>query len=136
MIDEKKLIEEIKSMVRPLLTPDGTAYFDDAIQAHNETIVDVLNTIEQQPKVGEWIPVEEGLPEENEIVDITYETYINKYESGVMTIITESLTGIAYHKNGKWFDEYDEVIIDDIVAWKPRSKPMIKKQKNIFLKNA
>ena len=53
MIDEKKLIEEIKSMVRSLLTPDGTAWFDDAIQAHNETIVDVLNTIEQQPKVGE-----------------------------------------------------------------------------------
>ena len=55
MIDENKLIEEIKSMVRPLLTPDGTAYFDDAIQAHNETIIDVLNAIEQQPKVGEWI---------------------------------------------------------------------------------
>ena len=45
------------------------------------------------------------------------------YESGVMTIITENLTGIAYHKNGKWFDEYDEVIIDDIVAWKPRPEP-------------
>lgn len=42
MIDKMKLIEEIKSMVRPLLTPDGTAWFDDTIQAHNEALADGL----------------------------------------------------------------------------------------------
>lgn len=54
MIDEMKLIEEIKSMVRPLLTPDGTAWFDDVIQAHNETLADVLNTIEKQPNENDY----------------------------------------------------------------------------------
>lgn len=123
MIDEKKLIEEIKSMVRPLLTQDGTAYFDDAIQAHNETIVDVLNTIEQQPKVGEWIPVEEGLPEEHEIVDITYVNETYEYEDDGYLLYIERLTDIAYYEDGKWFDEFDELIIEDVIAWKPRPEP-------------
>lgn len=123
MIDEMKLIEEIKSMVRPLLTPDGTAYFGDAIQAHNETIVDVLNTIEQQPKVGEWIPVEEGLPEEHEIVDITYVSEIYEYKDDGDIFYIERVTGTAYYKDEKWFDEYDEYILEDVIAWKPRPEP-------------
>lgn len=61
MIDEKKLIKEIRNMVLPLTIPeidDGTTL------AYNEALVDVLNAIEEQPKVGKWIPVEEGLPKE------------------------------------------------------------------------
>lgn len=123
MIDEKKLIEEIKSMVRPLLTPDGTAYFDDSIQAHNGTIVDVLNTIERQPKVGEWIPVDEGIPEEREIVDITYVNETYEYEDDGDLFYIEMLTDIAYYEDGEWFDEFDELIIEDVIAWKPRPEP-------------
>lgn len=129
MIDENKLIEEIKSMIRPLLTPDGTAYFDDAIQAHNETIVDVLNAIEQQPKVGEWIPVDEGLPEEHEIVDITYVNETYEYEDDGDLFYIEMLTDIAYYEDGEWFDEFDELIIEDVIAWKPRPEPYRKEDK-------
>lgn len=59
MIDENKLIEEIRNMVLPLTIPeidDGTTL------AYNEALADVLNTIEEQPKVDGWIPVEERLP--------------------------------------------------------------------------
>ena len=32
MIDKKKLIEEIRNMVLPLVTPDGSSYNDGTIQ--------------------------------------------------------------------------------------------------------
>lgn len=65
MIDENKLIKEIRNMVLPLTIPeidDGTTL------AYNEALVDVLNAIEEQPKVGTWIPVEERLPEHCQVV--------------------------------------------------------------------
>lgn len=62
MIDEKKLIEKIEKMVIPLSTPDGNESIDIGINGYNECLVDVLETIKEQQKVGEWIPVEERLP--------------------------------------------------------------------------
>lgn len=125
MIDEKKLSEEIKSMVRPLLTPDGTAWFDGAIQAHNETIVDVLNAIEQQPKVGEWIPVEVVRPAEGEHVQVSY----IDYNTG-----KRRCDSIAYLYNGSWFwqysdPEYGEPACVEITAWKPLEEPYMEEQK-------
>lgn len=116
MIDENKLIEEIKSMVRPLLTPDGTAYFDDAIQAHDETIIDVLNAIEQQPKVGEWIPVEERTPENFEFVDITFtfETFFG--EIGY-------ISSVAKYDGYVWWDTDGDIVDGNVIAWKPRPEP-------------
>lgn len=64
MIDEKKLIEKIEKMFVPLSTPDGSEPIDIRINGYNECLVDVLETIKEQPKVGEWIPVEEREPEE------------------------------------------------------------------------
>lgn len=122
MIDEEKLIKELEDWKNESPDTEGESIWNNAINQ-------CIREVKRQPKVGEWIPVEEGVPEENEIVDITYETYINKYESGVMTIITGSLTGIAYHKNGKWFDEYDEYILEDVIAWKPRPEPYRKEDK-------
>lgn len=125
MIDEKKLIEEIKSMIRPLLTPNGTAYFDDAIQAHNETIVDVLNAIEQQPKVGEWFPVEIVRPEEGEHVQVSY----IDHSTG-----KRRCDNIAYLYNGLWYwqysdPEYGEPVCVEITAWRSLGEPYIEEQK-------
>ena len=132
MIDEKKLIEEIKSMVRPLFTPDGTAWADVAIQAHNKTIVDVLNAIEQQPKVGEWIPIEVAWipievarPAECEHVQVSY----IDYNTG------ECLCdGIAYLYNGLWYwqdfdPEYEDPVCVEITAWRPLGEPYMEEQK-------
>lgn len=125
MIDEKKLIEEIKSMVRPLLTPNGTAYFDDAIQVHNETIVDVLNVIEQQPKVREWIPVDVVIPADGEHVQISY----IDYNTG-----KHRCDSIAYLCNGLWYwqysdPEYGEPACAEITAWRPLGEPYMEEQK-------
>ena len=125
MIDENKLIEEIKSMVRPLLTPDGTAWLDYAIQVHNETIVDVLNAIEQQPKVGGWIPIEVARPAECEHVQVSYIAY----NTG-----KPQCDGIAYLYNGLWYwqdfdPEYGEPVCVEITAWKPLGEPYMGEQK-------
>lgn len=56
MIDEKRLIEKIEKMFVPLSTPDGRESIDIRINGYNECLVDVLETIKEQPKVGEWIP--------------------------------------------------------------------------------
>ena len=59
MIDEKKLIEE-----RPeWLNPDcaGNEEYNKGWNACNKYW---CNTIKRQPKVGEWIPCSERLPEE------------------------------------------------------------------------
>lgn len=125
MIDEKKLIEEIKSMVRPLLTPDGTAWFDDAIQAHNETIVDVLNAIELQPKVGEWIPVEEGLPKK----------YNSFYEINLVTLENGHVCfGVYRYDSNEWWTRMSEgeTVYSNkhkVIAWMPLPEPYIKEEK-------
>lgn len=127
MIDEKKLIEEIKSMVRPLLTPDGTSLFDGAIQAHNETIVDVLNTIEQQPKVGEWIPVEKGMPEHNRAYPY--------YEINLVTIENGNVCLGVYRSDDKeWLTRMSEgeTVYSNkhkVIAWMPLPEPYRKEDK-------
>lgn len=54
MIDENKLIEDIEDMMSPFLFAD---------EEREWALKDVIEVIENQPKVGEWIPVEERLPE-------------------------------------------------------------------------
>lgn len=121
MIDEKKLIEEIKSMVRSLLTPDGTAWLDYAIQVHNETIVDVLNAIERQPKVNEWFQVEVVRPAEGEHVQVSY----IDYNTG-----KHRCDRLAYLYDGLWYwqdtdPEYGEPACVEITAWRPLGEPYI-----------
>lgn len=55
MIDEKKLIDELKRMINS----DEVAGYSPAAVIHS-----VCEKIWEQPKVGEWIPTTERLPEE------------------------------------------------------------------------
>lgn len=54
MIDEKKLMEILKE------------WADSAPPFESDIVTDVIGIVEEQPKVGEWIPVSEGLPKEND----------------------------------------------------------------------
>lgn len=99
MIDEKKLIEELKKRVR---TKRSTM----------EIIRDIIPLIESQPKVGEWIPCRERLPDESG-------TYIvNAIENGIVHVTfakwmprmkTWNLTGSRSY----W----------RVTAWKPLTEP-------------
>lgn len=97
MIDENKLIDELKQSG---LIPDNE---------HENAIVDLINN---QPKIGEWIPCSERLPEKGE------------------TVIACTLKGTfagQYHDEG-WYREnmffYDsEILVKDVVAWQPLPEP-------------
>lgn len=78
MIDEKKLIKEIKN------------YLIGLIDNHKEHVeitkfnVEIQNIINALPKVGEWIPVEERYPNNNDYVLLSFSNMsgveIGRYE--------------------------------------------------------
>ena len=110
MIDEKKLIEKIEKMFVPLSTPDGSESIDIAINGYNECLVDVLETIKEQPKVGEWIPVEERLPE-------IFENVLIYTKSGHYHI------GAYFEERKRWWLGVYWEDLDFILAWMPLPKP-------------
>lgn len=119
MIDEKKLIEKIEKMFVPLSTPDGSESIDIRINGYNECLVDVLETIKEQPKVGEWISCSDRLPEPYKVVLLCYIGFNDKvaYSDGIALV--------DYSGNWIWaFDEnYEDEIKNDVIAWQPLPVP-------------
>lgn len=72
----------------------------------------IKQIIDKQPKVGEWIPVEERLPKEKEYVLIH-----NPY--GVMSV--------ACLLDGKWYN-FQGIELWVAVAWMPLPEPYRKDQ--------
>ena len=108
MIDEKKLIEE-----RPeWLNPDcaGNEEYNKGWNACNKYW---RNTIKRQPKVGEWIPCSERLPEEDGFYLATLDGEIVGEE--------KPFSGLAEFENGKWID--DEEDYQCVLAWQPLPQP-------------
>lgn len=79
MIDEKKLIDELKQ---------------SGMIADNEYGNAMLDMISSQPKVGEWIPCSEKMPEHEKEVEITYTR--KHYRTGK----TLYLTARAFYEDG------------------------------------
>lgn len=58
MIDEKRLIEELRE-----------SNLHHASNSREEALLDrTIRIVKEQPKVNEWIPVEERVPEDNQAV--------------------------------------------------------------------
>lgn len=96
MIDEKKLIEDLvycKGLGRR------------GVEA-------VLETINKQPKVGEWIPCSERLPEKPMFAD---QGYIVQQKH-----VTDPFC--LYWNGENWTDVYNE-IEEDVIAWMPLPEP-------------
>ena len=112
MIDEKKLIEE-----RPeWLNPDcvGKEEYNKGWNACNKYW---CNTIKSQPKVGEWIPVSEGLPEEK------YDTVLVFLESNIYDIAIWT----SEHGFRPWYAAYFEEATPEweskVLTWMPLPEP-------------
>lgn len=139
MIDEKKLINKL------IIRREKLRYISIAALHNNmnyvDTVIDEINSIidiiNEQPKVGEWIPCSERLPENLEAVAVTW---VNRepmhcYEN----IKDKPFVATAVRYRGKWFwwsatikdylGEYgkympcsiDEAI--EITAWQPLPEP-------------
>lgn len=117
MIDEKKLIRELEDMIGMLPTcylgkqNEHDAYWDGFFRA--------LSAVKRQPRAGEWIPVEEGLPNIYKNVQITYLSYYDD---------TPCDDGVAYIDDcGVWHWEFDDSSVSvAITAWRPLPKPYVK----------
>ncbi len=66
MIDEKKLIEDIKNLID-----------SEELAGHSPGSVlhSVCEKVWEQPKVGEWIPVSERLPDVDEYILVSFENF-------------------------------------------------------------
>ena len=104
MIDEKKLIEDIKEKVSP-------ERFGESCNAL-DVIYAVLQVIDEQPKT-DWIPCEERLPSDTAIHEVTA-----KFSNG--TFYTE----FAYYDESReeWW-KFDDDGTVNVIAWKEHSEP-------------
>ena len=104
MIDEKKLIEELE--MEHGFTED-VSYFSRGIK---RDLSEAITIVKCQPKVGEWIPCSERLPEE-----------VGSYLVTVQHIGEYKYLGIsAYFGNGMWAWENDKA---EVIAWQPLLEP-------------
>lgn len=80
MIDEKKLLRYLSDWwLSETPRGDGTILFINGKPQKTpmmKAIEDFMRVVEEQPKVGEWIPVSERLPDNEQEVEITY---VNKH---------------------------------------------------------
>lgn len=115
MIDEKKLIEEIRK--RRDYWESKAAEYDEAGERY-EYLMDVcdgkatelaatLSIINEQPKVAEWIPCDVGTPEYNEDVEVTTKNGERQ---------------IGHYAGGCWYDSINGDYIQ-VIAWKEPSEP-------------
>ena len=105
MIDEKKLIKELSK----------NSIFEKITNAEGKN---VFKIIEEQPKVGGWIPVSERLPENVCGVLVTVNGKHNN-------ITFENALEIAEYDNieGWIIEGYLDWLDPDVTAWQPLPEP-------------
>ncbi len=121
MIDEKKLINNLtirreKLRYISIVALHNNMNYVDTIINEINSIIDIIN---EQPKVGDWIPCSERLPEEEEPVLVQWE----KYDRHLNITIT--------YLDVMWLDDAEEEVFETIngvpngkvVAWMPLPEP-------------
>lgn len=97
MIDEKKLIEELEALKAKTIIFKSDLIFNDAINT-------VINKVNEQPKVNEWMPVEERLPKKNDFVLVTCDNGEVDY---------------AFYTERGWIMHYIDDEAYPVIAWMP-----------------
>lgn len=102
MIDEKKLIEIIRKRQR---------IFSDYEEGYTE-LDNIISHIKSMPKIGEWIPVSEKLPD----------TKSKPYKLVLIQTKTSMCVG-SMNAAGQWFGEdgtgWGAELKDEVIAWMP-----------------
>lgn len=102
MIDEKKLIESFRASLNT-----GRETFNIDL---------IVECIEAQPQVGDWIPCSEQLPEVPEGTDDD-----ECPEFNVMIKGDNRATTLRCTPDGTWFDEFGYVY--PVIFWQPLPEP-------------
>ena len=110
MIDERKLIEELRDLID---SGELAGYSPDAV------ICDICERIWAQPKVGEWVPTTERLPSEEDFIK-AYRRNAHMAEFVVMIEGASKPTTLYYTKAGDWTDGVERY---KVTAWMPLPEP-------------
>lgn len=106
MIDEKKLIEELRMEYE---CADDLSDFTCGVK---RGLSEALTIVKYQQKVGEWIPVEERLPEEAGVYRVTC-----LYADKVYRVKDD-----LFYSDRNW--GYDNPNLNrKVIAWKPLERP-------------
>lgn len=131
MIDEKKLIEELNENAKEsekdcVYWHEKGEYGTERICAGRTTgLVKAMKIVEDHPKVGEWIPCSERLPEmHREDMEAEGEYYMISnpviVTDGQQIYIAEYEADMDYRYGWHSLDGED---YDNIIAWMPLPKP-------------
>lgn len=104
MIDEKKLIEKLDRLEKI-----ASNYRPDVAHVCTNLLCEITDFINEQPKIGEWIPVEERLP--------------NVYKTVLITTYNQEVRTAFLDGEHYWFSGLFTYTFDDVLAWKPLPEP-------------
>ena len=122
MIDEKKLVKEICNTACKVYEFETDELLDAFMLGLNAKQICVMDLISKQPKVGEWIPVEEGLPKK----------YNSFYEINLVTLENGHVCfGVYRYDSNEWWTRMSEgeTVYSNkhkVIAWMPLPEPYIK----------
>ena len=117
MIDEKKLTQDLETMISDVPISYMEDENHDRLNAYNYALSKAISIIKNQPKVGEWIPVEEGLPNYYyEPVLVTYLYFPNQ------KIYDDEIAYLDACGNWDW-DTKEDIESAEIMAWMPLPEP-------------
>lgn len=107
MIDEKELVEQVKSL-RVTITGlrAGKSILNEYAQHFKDSVIKI---IDEQQRVGEWIPVEERLPESCEYV--------------LVSCVNGAVEYGAYYAGDKDWSLISTDWQCKVLAWQPLPKP-------------
>lgn len=113
MIDETRLVEDIEKweleLKQELEKELGKNAYRYGLNRIIDTLENVIDVINEQPKVGEWIPVEERLPESCEYV--------------LVSCVNGAVEYGAYYDGDKDWSLISTDWQCKVLAWQPLPKP-------------
>lgn len=112
MIDEKKLIEDLAKEACTLYVYDSSGDCQEYEAVNGLHFGSVMELIGSQPKIGEWIPCSERLPE----VEVSERTKVGICSDNGENFLITDTEGYVYEST---FYAVAQKFEDDAVAWQP-----------------
>lgn len=114
MIDEKRLINDLKLLIKRSFLGDATAQSEISIG-------EITTLINNQPQVNNWIPCSDGKNLPNKMHNVKWDYTTNRGDDkGCSVLVT--IKGGFVNETIFWkhMNDFDE---DDVIAWQPLPEP-------------